>query len=118
VYVLTGHGLRHLGELGAGFVVLPSLADARPVFLAPSDDRSRSAIDRAAKMLRQGGVVAFPTETVYGLGANALDPKAVARVFENQATPRLRSPDRPHIDHLSWVERNHACGVRLFARPS
>jgi len=104
VYVLTGHGLRHLGELGAGFVVLPSLADARPVFLAPSDDRSRSAIDRAAKMLRQGGVVAFPTETVYGLGANALDPKAVARVFEIKRRPAF-DPLIVHIDHLSWVER-------------
>ena len=39
-------------------------------------------MSRAAKALRAGKLVAFPTETVYGLGANALDPAAVARIFE------------------------------------
>lgn len=46
------------------------------------------AIARAASILRQGGLVAFPTETVYGLGANALDPRAVRRVFAVKARPR------------------------------
>ncbi|MDE2482643.1 MAG: threonylcarbamoyl-AMP synthase [bacterium] len=44
-------------------------------------------IDRAAALLRDGAVVAFPTETVYGLGANALDARAVARIFEIKARP-------------------------------
>ncbi|MEO6835600.1 MAG: L-threonylcarbamoyladenylate synthase [Candidatus Tumulicola sp.] len=44
-------------------------------------------LDRAAASLRSGGVVAFPTETVYGLGANAFDERAVARVFEIKARP-------------------------------
>ncbi|MBV8332024.1 MAG: L-threonylcarbamoyladenylate synthase, partial [Candidatus Eremiobacteraeota bacterium] len=44
-------------------------------------------IDRAATLLRRGGVVAFPTETVYGLGANAFDVNAVARIFDIKGRP-------------------------------
>lgn len=44
-------------------------------------------IEKAAKLIRQGKVVAFPTETVYGLGANALNPVAVARIFELKERP-------------------------------
>jgi len=46
-----------------------------------------SALDAAARVLRAGGLVAFPTETFYGLGANALDPEAVARVFRAKGRP-------------------------------
>jgi L-threonylcarbamoyladenylate synthase len=48
---------------------------------------ARSALDRAAEILRSGGLVALPTETVYGLGANALDPSAVARIFAAKQRP-------------------------------
>jgi L-threonylcarbamoyladenylate synthase len=48
---------------------------------------SRRAIAQAAGILRNGGLVAFPTETVYGLGANALDAAAVARIFEAKQRP-------------------------------
>jgi L-threonylcarbamoyladenylate synthase len=41
-----------------------------------------SDIEKAAGVLRAGGLVAFPTETVYGLGANAEDAAAVARIFQ------------------------------------
>jgi len=61
---------------------------------------SNPEIARAAALLRAGGVVAFPTETVYGLGANALDERAVARVFEIKGRPRFD----PLIVHLSGVE--------------
>lgn len=44
-------------------------------------------IDEAARILQEGGLVAFPTETVYGLGADALNPRAVARVFEAKERP-------------------------------
>ncbi len=44
-------------------------------------------LNRAAALLRDGGVVAFPTETVYGLGANAFDARAVARVFDIKGRP-------------------------------
>ena len=45
------------------------------------------AIERAAKILRDGGLVAFPTETVYGLGAHALDPQAVHKIFAAKERP-------------------------------
>jgi L-threonylcarbamoyladenylate synthase len=48
---------------------------------------SRRAIAQAADILRSGGLVAFPTETVYGLGANALDAAAVDRIFEAKQRP-------------------------------
>jgi L-threonylcarbamoyladenylate synthase len=48
---------------------------------------SRQAIAEAAEILRAGGTVAFPTETVYGLGANALDEQAVRRIFEAKERP-------------------------------
>ena len=52
---------------------------------------------QAADVLRQGGLVAFPTETVYGLGANGLDPRAVARIFAAKGRPA----DNPLILHIA-----------------
>jgi L-threonylcarbamoyladenylate synthase len=60
----------------------------------------RADIDRAAGIIRSGGLVAFPTETVYGLGANALDAKAVDRIY----TAKGRPPTSPLIVHVSSVE--------------
>lgn len=54
-------------------------------------------IARAAQLLREGGLVAFPTETVYGLGADARNSKAVARIFEAKGRPRFN----PLIVHLA-----------------
>ena len=51
---------------------------------------------RAADILAQGGLVAFPTETVYGLGANGLDSAAVAAIFEAKGRPQ----DNPLILHI------------------
>ena len=48
---------------------------------------AQDALDRAAAIIRAGGLVAFPTETVYGLGANALDSAAVARIFAAKQRP-------------------------------
>ena len=53
-----------------------------------------------ARALAAGGLVAFPTETVYGLGANALDPAAVARIF----TAKGRPPDHPLICHIASAD--------------
>jgi L-threonylcarbamoyladenylate synthase len=50
-------------------------------------DEAQAAIAQAAQILRSGGLVALPTETVYGLGANALDPDAVARIFAAKQRP-------------------------------
>ncbi len=57
-------------------------------------------IQEAARWLRQGEVVAFPTETVYGLGANAFDEQAVQRIFEVKGRPN----DNPLIVHVSRLE--------------
>lgn len=57
-------------------------------------------VQAAAQVLRRGGLVAFPTETVYGLGANALDETAVARVFEAKGRPRFD----PLIIHVPDVD--------------
>lgn len=58
-------------------------------------------IKKAAQLIRDGKVVAFPTETVYGLGANALDPLAVARIFELKERPAFD----PLIVHVSDMEQ-------------
>jgi len=49
--------------------------------------KGAEAIRQAAEVIRQGGIVAFPTETVYGLGADAYNPLAVARIFEVKRRP-------------------------------
>lgn len=59
-------------------------------------------IDDAADRLRAGGVVAFATETVYGLGANAFDERAVAKVFELKGRPRF-DPLIVHVEDASRV---------------
>lgn len=58
----------------------------------------------AAEQIRRGGIVVFPTETVYGLGADALNPLAVARVFEAKRRPRM-DPLIVHIDEPGKAER-------------
>ncbi|CAN5782960.1 L-threonylcarbamoyladenylate synthase [soil metagenome] len=60
----------------------------------------RGAVDRAGAVLRDGGLVALPTETVYGLGANALDADAVRRIFAAKGRPA----DNPLIVHLAAAE--------------
>lgn len=64
----------------------------------------RGEIDRAAEILRRGGIVAMPTETVYGLAANAYDARAVARVFEAKRRPSF-DPLIVHIADLEELER-------------
>ncbi|WP_053633793.1 MULTISPECIES: L-threonylcarbamoyladenylate synthase [unclassified Streptomyces] len=59
-----------------------------------------SDIEKAAGVLRAGGLVALPTETVYGLGANAEDPAAVARIFQAKGRP----PSHPLIVHIPSAE--------------
>src|SRR5918996_3628278 len=59
------------------------------------------AIARAGAVLRRGGLVALPTETVYGLGANARDAAAVRRIFEAKGRPA----DNPLIVHLAAAEQ-------------
>jgi len=58
------------------------------------------SISDAAAIIRSGGLVAFPTETVYGLGANALDPGAVQKIFEMKGRPETS----PLIVHVASIE--------------
>ena len=62
------------------------------------------SIKEAAEIIRAGGLVAFPTETVYGLGANALDPAAVQKIFEMKGRPETS----PLIVHVASVEMARA----------
>jgi L-threonylcarbamoyladenylate synthase len=70
---------------------------------------AENGIPQAAGMLRAGGTVAFPTETVYGLGANALDAAAVAKIFEAKERPGW-DPVIVHVCDREMVERVAAAG--------
>jgi len=63
--------------------------------------RSEEDISAAGKILRNGGLAAIPTETVYGLAANALDGEAVAKIFKAKGRPQ----DNPLIVHISRLEQ-------------
>lgn len=60
-------------------------------------EKNKHFLDEAAKVIKDGGIVAFPTETVYGLGANALDKDAVLKIFEAKGRPQ----DNPLIVHVA-----------------
>lgn len=76
----------------------------------------QTLIEEAVQTLRTGNLVAFPTETVYGLGANATDPAAVRKIFELKGRPA----DHPVIVHLDdprylhrWVSEIPECAQKL-----
>lgn len=67
-------------------------------------EQDAQSIEQAADILRRGGLLAIPTETVYGLGANGLDETAVLHIFEAKGRPQ----DNPlilHIPDAGWLER-------------
>ena len=76
----------------------------KTLYLPASDSQT---CDVAAKILREGGLVAIPTETVYGLGANGLDEDAVAKIFIAKGRPQ----DNPLILHVA-----DSIQMELFAR--
>lgn len=80
----------------------------------PASDPNRSDLERAARALLEGHLVAFPTETVFGLGADALNPAAVARIFAAKGRPA----DHPLIVHLASADHvdELAVGVPDYAR--
>ena len=63
-----------------------------------------NAVRRAAELLRAGGVVALPTETVYGLAANALEEKAVAKIFRIKGRP-ANNPVIVHVASIAMAKR-------------
>jgi len=67
------------------------------IFKIDPQDIDLKLIREAAQVINKGGLVAFPTETVYGLGADALEPEAVSRIFESKKRPL----DDPLIVHIA-----------------
>lgn len=101
IYVLTGHGENHRADLPTNAIITSGIWAAATRIIEMSNPADCQDVDneisRAAAILRAGGVIAFPTETVYGLGANVFDARAVARVFEIKGRPRFD----PLIAHVS-----------------
>jgi L-threonylcarbamoyladenylate synthase len=60
----------------------------------------KSQVQQAVSIIKNGGIVAFPTETVYGLGANVFDKKAIQKIFDTKNRPA----DNPLIVHISSLE--------------
>lgn len=85
---------------------------------------TEAGLNRAAQIIREGGLVAFPTETVYGLGANALDPEAVKRIYEAKGRP-FASPlivhvaDEPMARSIAadWPEIAQRLAARFWPGP-
>lgn len=65
---------------------------------------NRETIELAAEIIKKGGLVAFPTETVYGLGADGLNPIAVAKIFEVKKRPAF-NPLILHISQKDWIKK-------------
>jgi len=84
------------------FCNCPTMFNPRPTVVrrVSAEQPEPSMIHEAAEVLRRGGLVAFPTETVYGLGANALDAQAVESIFVAKGRP----PTNPIIVHVADVE--------------
>jgi L-threonylcarbamoyladenylate synthase len=87
-------------------------------------DPDPAALERAAEVLRGGALVAFPTETVYGLGAHALDPEAVERIYRAKGRPSYN----PLIVHVAdadaarnlageWPEAAERLAARFWPGP-
>src|SRR5277367_3240262 len=85
---------------------------------------SDADVRRAAELIRAGELVAFPTETVYGLGANALDPSAVEKIYAAKGRPAA-SPLIVHVDSIAmartlareWPETAELLARRFWPGP-
>ena len=79
------------------------------IFKIDPDDPDVKIIDRCARIIVKGGLVAFPTETVYGLGASALDEDAVDRIYKVKNRPRTK-PLAIQVADIKTIEK---MGYRL-----
>jgi len=80
-------------------------ADVTPT---PIEPPTEDELTLATRLIRSGGIVAFPTETVYGLGADATNPLAVAHIFEAKGRPSFN----PLIVHVESVAMARACAAQ------
>ncbi len=103
LYLLTGHGGKHLSDLALDKMIFHRLSDAVEWILNHSDHQASltKQIESGAKAIRNGGVCAFPTETVYGLGADVFQPDAVEQIFKIKGRPH----HNPLIAHISEMEQ-------------
>lgn len=69
-----------------------------------NENRKKNELEEAAQIIRDGGLLAIPTETVYGLGADALNKNAVLKIFEAKGRPQ-DNPLLIHIPDASWLEK-------------
>ena len=73
------------------------------------DKPDPAAIEEAAQALKAGQLVVFPTETVYGLGAHALDPIAVQKIFDAKERPATD----PLIVHIAHIGQVNQCAIGM-----
>ena len=69
-------------------------------YLDLRNDNNYTKLEQAGKIIKEGGLVLFPTETVYGIGANGLDGNAVKKIYEAKG----RASDNPLILHIANLE--------------
>ncbi|MCE4610735.1 MAG: threonylcarbamoyl-AMP synthase [Desulfurococcales archaeon] len=93
---MTPIGMREMQMTGS----TPNRAPPPCVVKVDPEEPDKGVLDRAGSVIRRGGLVAFPTETVYGLGADAFNAEAAKRVFEVKGRP----PDNPLIIHVASRE--------------
>lgn len=92
--------LGHWPTIKEGLFFFNNIRILRAMRILPATDQ---ALDEAAALIRDGRLVAFPTETVYGLGANALNGEAVARIFAVKGRPSF-NPVIAHGSDLAMLE--------------
>lgn len=106
LYVLTGHGARHLGELPPDVPVFHDLTGAAEWICGGMGNGIPNicSVEDGGRILAGGGLVAFPTETVYGLGADVFNPAAVENIFRTKGRPFF-DPLIAHVSDLKQMER-------------
>lgn len=105
LYLLTGHGIRHIDDLSSEKLVFHSIGHAAAWITKHPRHKEdlEESLRNGAAIVKNGGLVAFPTETVYGLGADASNPQAVARIYEAKGRP-LHNPLIVHISDIEQLE--------------
>jgi len=98
LYLLTPRGIANLEQLAPNALVFHHLTEAFDWLIHHPEGRDDilRELTRGGEIIRRGGLVAFPTETVYGLGADALNERAVSRIFEAKSRP-LYDPLIVHV---------------------
>ena len=73
--------------------------------ITENEEQNQKIYEQASDILKRGGLVAFPTETVYGLGADALDEEASAKIYAAKGRPS----DNPLIVHIADTKALEEC---------